>query len=177
MSPTGADHCHNVHDTAYTDRIPGSLSPFGVFQPMPNDELSPAKIRILVYGSLWQHVLDCLVFCQFIPLRPGQIADLVRGVTGWDTSLWELMKVGERCINLDRAFNVREWMGRNEDYLPGRFFTPFTSGPLNGVNIDDGEMSQAIDTYCAMVGWDSDGVPTLTKLQELGIEWVSYLFS
>ena len=176
MSPTGADHCHNVHDTAYTDRIPGSLRPFGVFQPMPNDELSPAKIRILVYGSLWQHVLDCLVFCQFIPLRPGQIADLVRGVTGWDTSLWELMKVGERCINVARAFNVREGMGRNEDYLPSRFFTPFTSGPLKGVNVDDGEMSQAIDTYCAMVGWDGDGVPTLTKLQELGIEWVSDLF-
>ena len=176
ISPTGADHCHNIHDTAYTDRIPGDLRTLGVFQPLPSQELSAAKVRMLVYGSNWQHVLNCLVFCQFVPLRPGQIIDLVRGVTGWDTNIWELMKVGERCIAMARAFNIREGMGRSEDHLPRRFFIPFTSGPLEGISLDDGEMYRAIDTYYAMVGWDGDGAPTLAKLQELGIEWVADLF-
>ncbi|GAG28292.1 unnamed protein product, partial [marine sediment metagenome] len=88
-------------------------------------------------------------------------------------SVWELMKVGERCVTLDRVFNVREGKKKADDYLPGRFFTPFDSGPLKGVGINEDEMAQAIDAYYAMIGWDKDGKPTLAKLQELGIEWAN----
>jgi len=173
ISPTGADHCHNIHDSVYTRRVPGGLKALGIFEPLPCQDLSPAKVRMLVSGSLWQHTLDCLVFCHFVPLSPEQITDLVAGITGWDTSVWELMKVGERCVNMARAFNIRQGMTRGDDYLPHRFFTPFTAGPLKGVSIDQRELDQAIDTYYAMVGWDKDGAPTLAKLQELGIEWVA----
>lgn len=174
ISPTGADHCHNIHDSLYTRRISGAFKALGIFEPLPCQELSAAKVRMLVYGSLWQHTLNCLVFCIFVPLAPGQMVDLVRGITGWNTTVWELMKVGERCINMARAFNIREGMTGSDDYLPRRFFSPFTSGPLEGVSIDEGELKQAIDTYYAMVGWDKvSGAPTLAKLQELGIEWVA----
>ena len=174
ISPTGADHCHNIHDSVYTRRISGGLRALGIFQPLPCQELSAAKVRLLVYGSLWQHVLNCLVFCQFVPLSPAQITDLVRGITGWNTTVWELMKVGERCITMARAFDIREGMTKSDDCLPRRFFSPFASGPLKGVSIDEGELKQAIDTYYAMVGWDKvSGAPTLAKLQELGIEWVA----
>ena len=173
ISPTGADHCHNIHDTAYRDRIPAALSHFGVFQPLSAQELSPAKVRMLVYGSLWEHTVNCLGFCMFVPMRPGPMADMVGRITGWNANLWELMKVGERCIAMARAFNIREGKTKSDDYLPRRFFTPFTSGPLEGVSIDEEECKQAIDTYYGMVGWDGDGAPTLAKLQELGIEWVA----
>ena len=178
ISPTGADHCHNAHDTLYTRRVPGVLRALGVVEPLPCQELSAAKVRILVYDSLWKHTINCLVICYFIPVycsvTPDQIADLMRGVTGWNTTVWELMKVGERCVAMARAFDIREGMTKGDDYLPRRFFTPFTSGPLKGVSIDEGELKQAIDTYYAMVGWDRvSGAPTLTKLQELGIEWVA----
>jgi len=84
------------------------------------------------------------------------------------------MKVGERCINMTRAFNFREGMTRDDDYLPRRFFTPLPSGPLEGVNIGEKQLEQAIGTYYAMVGWDKkSGAPTLGKLQELGIEWIA----
>jgi len=177
ISPTGADHCHNMHDHFYTSRPflsrAAQIETLGIFEPLPCQDLSPAKVRMLVYMSLWQHTVNCLVFCYFVQLHPPQIADLVRGITGWNTTVWELMKVGERCINMARAFNIREGLGKDDDYLPRRFFTPFTSGPLKGVSIDKNELDQAIDTYYAMVGWDKNGVPTLAKLQELGIEWVA----
>ena len=173
ISPTGADHCHNIHDTDYVKRVPEELNELGIFEPLPCQELSPAKVRVLVYGSLWQHTLDCLVFCKFVPLDPGQMVDLIRGITGWDTTAWELMTVGERCVAMTRAFNIREGMTKDDDYLPHRFFVPFTSGPLTGVSIDKGELDEAIAAYYAMVGWDKNGVPTLSKLQELGIEWVA----
>jgi len=177
ISPTGADHCHNMHDHFYTSRPflsrAAQLKTLGIFEPLPCQDLSPAKVRMLVYMSQWQHTVNCLVFCYFVQLHPPQIADLMRGITGWDTTVWELMKVGERCINMARAFNIREGLGKEDDYLPRRFFTPFTSGPLKGISIDKNELDQAIDTYYAMVGWDKNGAPTLAKLQELGIEWVA----
>ena len=173
ISPTGADHCHNIHDSVYTRGIPGATKALGIYQPLPAQELGPAKVRLLAYGSLWQHVLNCVGFCQFVPLSPDQMAGLIGSVTGWNTTVWELMKAGERCIAMARAFNIREGLTKGDDYLPRRFFTPFTSGPLKGVGLDEGKMRQAIDTYYAMVGWDKKGTPTPAKLQELGIEWVA----
>jgi len=174
ISPTGADHCHNIHDSAYIRRVGGNLRALGISQPLPAQELSPAKVRMLVYGTLWQHTLNCLVFCQFVPLAPDKTADLVRHITGWNTNVWELLKVGERCIAMAQAFNVREGMTKDDDYLPRRFFTPFTSGPLEGVSINEDELKKARDTYYAMVGWDKgNGAPTLEKLQELDIGWVA----
>jgi len=176
VSPTGADHMHNMHDAAYVQ--PGcmldELLALGIPGPLPCQELSPAKIRMLVYGSLWRHLLDSLVFCHFCLFMPGQITELVRAITGWNATAWELMKVGERCINMTRAFNFREGMSRDDDWLPRRFSVPFTSGPLDGVALGEEQLRQAIDTYYTMVGWEKEsGTPTLGKLQELGIEWVA----
>ncbi|MBL7124686.1 MAG: aldehyde ferredoxin oxidoreductase family protein [Dehalococcoidales bacterium] len=177
ISTTGVDHCHNMHDTLYTQKVWGPLKALGVLEPLPLHDLSPAKVRMLVYYSQWQHMVNCLVFCYFLSsylsFTPSQMADMIRGVTGWDTNVWELMKVGDRCVTMTRAFNIREGFGKDDDYLPHRFFTPLTSGPLKGVSIDKNELRQAIDTYYAMVGWDKNGVPTLAKLQELDIEWVA----
>jgi aldehyde:ferredoxin oxidoreductase len=176
VSPTGADHNHNIHDHSYATQVRGVARDMGIFEPLPPQDMSPAKVRILLYASLWQHALNCLVFCFFVPLDLTRMVDLISGITGWSANAWELMKVGERCINMTRAFNIREGMTRADDYLPRRFFTPFTSGPLEGVSIDEAKLKQAIDTYYAMAGWDMEsGAPTLAKLQELGIEWAATL--
>lgn len=179
MSPTGADHSHNIHDSMYTSAPflgrAAELDALSIFEPLPCQELSSAKVRMLVYISLWRYLANCLVLCNFIQFSPNQIAELVRGITGWDTTVWGLMKVGERCNNMARAFNVREGINKKDDFLPDRFFTQFTSGPLKGVNIDKKELDQAIAAYYAMMGWDNNGVPTPAKLQELGIDWVAGL--
>ena len=173
ISPTGADHCHNMHDTAYERRIGSGPSAMGIYEPIPGQELSPRKVRLQLYGSLYQHTLNCLVFCQFVPLSSDKMAALVNGITGWHTNLWELMKVGERFVNLSRAFNVREGRGKADDFLPKRFFTPFDSGPLEGVSVKEEELVQAVETYYGMAGWDSQGKPTPAKLEELDIGWVA----
>ena len=84
------------------------------------------------------------------------------------------MKVGERCLAMTRAFNIREGLGRKDDVLPQRFFTPLPSGPLQGVSIDKDQFERATETFYSMMGWDRiNGRPSQGKLQELGIEWVS----
>ena len=175
ISPTGADHNHNIHDNSFQKRISFDLNSLGVIQPVPRDDLGPAKVRLLLYGSTWKHVWDCLVMCNFIEFNTHQVVDLVRAATGWPVTLFELMKVGERAIQMTRAFNIREGMPLEDDVLPERFFnTPFPAGPLEGLVIDKESMSKARDIYYDMAGWDRvNGMPTLGKLQELGIEWIS----
>ena len=173
ISPTGADHCHNIHDTGYVARIGSGPKAMGILETLPSQDLSPAKVRMQFYGSLWQHVLNCLVFCQFVPFASDKMTDLVNGVTGWNTNLWELMKVGERCIAMSRSFNVRQGTVKAQDTLPRRFLTPFESGPLEGVAVKEDELAKAVETYYGMAGWDSEGRPTAAKLEELGIGWVA----
>ena len=178
VSPTGADHNHNMHDSTYTMEVPASLKALGVLEPLSLQDLSGAKVRLLVYKSLWECTLNSLVFCEFVWLNgcdSSQIADLIRGVTGWNTTVWELMKIGERCNTMARAFNIREGITKGDDCLPRRFFSPYISGTSSfpGVGINEEEFKKAIDTYYAMLGWDKNGVPTLAKLQELGIEWIA----
>jgi aldehyde:ferredoxin oxidoreductase len=48
-------------------------------------------------------------------------------------------------------------------------FEPVKAGPKTGKVIDPEEIQAAIDMYYAMMGWDSQGVPTPAKLVELGL--------
>lgn len=175
ISPTGADHCHNVHDTAYTDMTPSleMLKGMGILEPMPANDLSPAKMRLVKYYSEFLHMLNCAVCCYFVMslslLGFDRITQLVRSVTGWDTTFFELLKVGERAVNLARVFNIREGFTAQDDNMPQRFFVPHGSGPLK-VALDPEAFQNAKETYYEMMGW-SNGVPTPGKLGELGIEW------
>jgi aldehyde:ferredoxin oxidoreductase len=176
MSPTGADHCHNMHDSNYAAPNPllEDMKSLGILEPLSVNDLSPAKIRLLIYSSLWIHFLNCAVCCYFVMVY-GQVgfermAQLVRSVTGWDTSVFELMKVGERAVTLARAFNVREGFTSHHDDMPRRFFTPHISGPLEGIALDPATLQKARETYCDMMGWPQ-GSPSPGKLAELGIEW------
>ena len=177
ISPTGADHNHNIHDNVYQRRVGNELNSFGVFEPVPLDDLGPAKVRLVYYGSIWKHMLDCLGMCNFTEFDAQQTVDLVKASTGWPTSVFELMKLGERCVQMTRAYNIREGMSPDEDRLPERFFnTPYPTGPLQGLKIDKAAMENAIKTYYDIAGWDRvNGAPTPGKLEELGIEWAGKL--
>jgi len=123
--------------------------------------------------------LDTLCGCVFgfAPVRAmtmAQLVDLVSAVTGWETGLWELMKLGERGTNMARAFNVREGLTRADDRIPQRFFEAITGGPLKGASLSREEFERALKAYYRMAGWDPEtGIPTEEKLYELDIGWVA----
>jgi aldehyde:ferredoxin oxidoreductase len=98
-------------------------------------------------------------------------AELVSAVTGWNTSVFELMKVGERAATVARAFNVREGLSPLDDTLPRRFFIPQSSGPLEGVAPTEEAVRSATDSYYNIMGWPQ-GRPSPGKLAELSLDWV-----
>ena len=112
--------------------------------------------------------------CLFMPYSPLQKVGIVQAVTGWNVSLWELMKLSEHGMAMARTFNAREGMvGPKWDELPPRMFEPLTSGSMAGVTIDHTDFERARRQYYAMLGWDEKGVPTPEKLAELDIGWVA----
>jgi aldehyde:ferredoxin oxidoreductase len=92
-------------------------------------------------------------------------------------SEYELLKLGERALTLARVFNVRQGLTAEDDKLCERSYGPTQGGALSEGGIDPEELEQAMHTYYGMMGWDSEtGVPTVGKLQELGVGWaVEYL--
>jgi aldehyde:ferredoxin oxidoreductase len=106
---------------------------------------------------------------------PEQTVAAVRAITGWDDfTVDELLLVGERRLNLLRAFNAREGFGRKDDKLPKKFFRALQgAGPTAGVALSAEEIDGAIDEYYRLAGWTADGRPTPEKLAALALDWVS----
>ncbi len=176
VSPTGADHCHNLHDTFMTPLNYEKIRPLGIVEEVPVESLGPDKVRLYRYWTDMRVLANCMSVCQFPPWRFTEYRDLIQAVTGWDVSMLELVKVAERALNLARVFNVREGFTAADDWLPDRFFEPQTSGALSETAVDPGDLRNAIDTYYEMMGWDGDGVPRPGTLQDLAIGWaVKYL--
>ena len=97
--------------------------------------------------------------------------DLIEAVTGLRLNESELLAVGERVINIARAFNVREGFGRKDDSLPYRvIWEPIPEGPSAGLHVPTWELDRMLDEYYQARGWSKDGVPTKAKLLSLGLK-------
>jgi len=48
-------------------------------------------------------------------------------------------------------------------------------GPAKGMCVSDEELQIGLDDYYAVRGWTSDGVPTVDKLNELGLGDLAYI--
>ncbi len=171
VSPTGADHMHNLHDTDPVDLE--RLSALGIIEPPPLEDLSAKKVKALVYFVDWRVVNNSLLICDFLPWDYIQKTMIVRAVTGWNTTTWELMKTGERITTMARIFNIREGFKKEDDWLPKRFFNPKTSGALSETAVSPVKLKEARKIYYSMLGWDEEGIPTKTCLEELDIDWIS----
>jgi aldehyde:ferredoxin oxidoreductase len=181
-NPFGADHQSSEHDPMYEEESSElyltRLAELDLKDPPPPGSLNAEKVRFAAYGQRFYSLLDTLELCQFVwgpawtLYGPTETVELVRAVTGWPVSLFELMKVGERRLNMLRLFNAREGFSRKDDNLPPKFFKPLQgTGPTAGVAIDPVEFEQAMSLYYEINGWTQDGAPTPAKLADLGISW------
>jgi aldehyde:ferredoxin oxidoreductase len=187
VNPFGADHCSATHDTEYThdsgERYLRFLRELDLNDPQPKLSLNAEKAKFAVYTQRLHSIMDTLCLCLFVygiwgVYSPSEVAEFVNAVTGWDVSLDELMKLGERRINLMRMFNAREGIDRKQDVLPKKFFEPLQgTGPSAGTMVPRDQFEDALEAYYELSGWDVEtGLPTPTRLRELRLGWtVDYL--
>ena len=173
VSPTGADHVHNIHDTFLYPQLPKSYNSLGVLEAVPVEDFGPKKVRLYKIVGEWRTLNNFLVMCLFTPWSVVQKVEIVRSVTGWNTTAFELMKVVERGNTLARIFNLREGFTEKDDWLPPRFFKPKTSGALSKTSVNPEELQKAKLLYYDMMGWTEQGIPKQSKLEELDIAWAA----
>jgi len=86
-------------------------------------------------------------------------------LVGFELNENELKALGERIVNLARAFNVKEGISRKDDSWPERFFKePLPDGASKGQLIDKGEFGKMLSEYYELRGWGEDGIPSREKL-------------
>jgi len=181
INPFGADHMSSEHDWLI-EGLDNDARSLGLDEERKPWELDHEKVRMVVYSQIYYSLLDTLCLCAFC-WGPGSLFNhrdlesLIYYATGMELSNWELMKAGERRINLMRAFNAREGISSDHDRLPKRFFQPMAgAGAGEGKHVREEDFKRAIKTYYSMMNWDPDtGNPTMGKLQELGLSWVLQL--
>ena len=177
LSPTGADHIETPHDVAFQDDAVSKLAPLGILEPIEPLTTDHAKVRFFSLGQKVWGINNCLGICNFVsvPIHAmtfSRLVDTVNAVTGWDTSLYELLRVAERSNVMARVFNNREGITAKDDRLIRRWHEKMPTGPLKGQSIDPKEFQDAVDLYYEISGWDKDGIPRQSKLIDLNLEWL-----
>jgi aldehyde:ferredoxin oxidoreductase len=117
-------------------------------------------------------VYDILGVCKFSRhmFYADALPEMVKAATGIDVDVTELLTVGERVYNIQRAFNAREGFGRKDDTLPYRVLTePIPKGKSKGSYVKPKELEKMLDEYYQARGWSEDGIPTKAKLMALGL--------
>jgi aldehyde:ferredoxin oxidoreductase len=181
----GADHQSSEHDGMLKTK-PDSLhrkrlGALGEFPALDLRDLSDDKVTFAWTSQRFYSALDSLGLCQFVwgpswqLYGPVETVELVQAGTGWDATLDELLQMGERRINLMRAFNAREGIGKSADTLPKKLFQPLEgTGPSAGVALTTEELERARESYYRLAGCDPEtGYPTRAKLAELGLDWAA----
>ena len=117
--------------------------------------------------------VDSTGICAF-PHQLGVISDeLVAGLLYAETGIKEfstvdnLMEIGERIMNLERLFNLREGFTNKDDILPNRFLNePMPTGNAKGQTVNFEPMRKQ---YYEVRGWTAKGVPKESTLKRLSL--------
>ena len=184
ISEVGAEHLSAFHDTVIAN--PNSVTfkgaqPLGITEPLPPRELSAKKAAYYARMENWSSAGKVIGLCYFGPaprsfIQIDETVRAVRAATGWDMSMEDLIRAGERATNLARVFNVREGLTRKDDTLPERLFQPLENGPLQGVAIPRQEFQDAMTELYLTKGWDPNTTrPSRERLRALDIEWAADL--
>jgi aldehyde:ferredoxin oxidoreductase len=150
----------------------------------PREEVAGSKDRFadegkgerMVRAQIEQAVADSVIQCNFgaTGLSPEIRGKLLVASTGFGEfgDPVYLNIIGERIVTLERAFNVREGFNRKDDTLPHRMLNE----PLQDAGPATGEVIRKLDTlldeYYDAFGYTRQGVPTVERLRELGLDGV-----
>jgi aldehyde:ferredoxin oxidoreductase len=169
VSFRGADH--NRHG-AYGPDVSGKVNRF---------KAEKGRGKLVKETEDLYAVIDSLIVCKFSRGTYFEgykdLAALYNAVTGIEMTPEELQKAGERINNLGRLFNIREGLSRKDDTLPWKVMNvPIPDeGIAKGSFVSQADLDLLLDDYYETRGWNKDGVPTVEKLAEIGMDDLAYL--
>ncbi len=140
-----------------------------------------SKPYMVYYEENQKATTDCLQVCCFTThwsyavITPDQV-EYLNAVTGMDITEEEYQEVGERIVNLERAYWNRCMSGAREDSVPERFLKePMPQGVDYQTNVGvTFPLNDMLPKYYQYRDWDpKTGFPTERKLKQLGLDYVA----
>ncbi|NIN53745.1 MAG: aldehyde ferredoxin oxidoreductase [Nitrososphaeria archaeon] len=160
--------------------VPSEVSERVYGVPTASDKWNhKGKGKLVVYTERCKGIFDSLGVCVYVTnwwspylMGPDMCAELVTAATGWRVTGKELLNIGERIQNVEKAFNVREvGFTRKDDSLPDRFFEPIPSGPMKGLRLEREKWEEALNEYYREHRWDIEtGLQTKECLENLDLK-------
>lgn len=178
-APRGGGHLDGAplpETMGYPDHMAQSLFDAPTFDPLVYD----GKAKIVKWHESYKNVIDSVGLCYFasswnaIGQRIGltEIACLVSAATGRPVDEAELLEIGLRSHNLQKAINtLHAGFTRQDDLPPARFLEePIKSGPFAGARLDLQKWNRLLDDYYELHGWDqATGWQTRSCLERFGL--------
>ena len=135
-----------------------------------------------VISEIYSSMNNSLGACKFGGLGYRNVMDYplelftnaIYALTGMEITPAELYIAGERIVNVQKAFNSRLGLRREDDSVCYRWmYEPIPDGPGKGMKMAD-FLEQAKDEYYEYHGWDkATSLPRREKLEELGLQDVA----
>lgn len=176
VGPRGA--CHERGDTQAL--ATGLVYPEVGVEEVPDRFSISEAAHVAVVAQDGAYAYNCSTICKFMIKFAGMtITEYLEGlkaVTGEDWDGPDLFRFGERAMQLQRIINVRDGMSRKDDTVPKKMYIAAAFGGRADMAPTEKEFNMMLDEYYAERGWDSNGIPTAAKLEEIGLgEYVRYL--
>lgn len=181
VASRGADHLRN-RPGVDAATLPPDLAAKAFGFPIARDlHTYEGSGRTIWWHDLIYALTDALGVCKFQAffMAPSALgyehyADLVQAITGLDLSAAGLREAAGRICTLERLFNLREGLRREDDFPPERYFaepTPALGLPgFQNRKLDRESYERELDAYYEAHGWDRNGVPTAETLKRLGLD-------
>jgi aldehyde:ferredoxin oxidoreductase len=163
--PTPGSHMAASLDLMLAGPNAGSLSkPNGLIEgfalPRRYRKAGDERNEALKLNTCLHQVINSLGMCwYFCKFQKYPLIEAIQSVVGWDITIEELLKTGQRIQSLRQAFTLREGIDIAKNEIPER-----------AVGIDYKEEYKG---YCEKMGWNPDnGYPLKDTLSDLGLDFV-----
>lgn len=103
-------------------------------------------------------------------MQPATVASFLALACGTPYTSQDVLRAGERIVNLQRLFNLNCGITAADDKLPQRLLEPTKEGGQAGKVPD---IAYQLKEYYRVRGWTPEGIPTAEKIKELGLEFAT----
>jgi aldehyde:ferredoxin oxidoreductase len=139
------------------------------------------KPEITIWSEDFIIINDSLSTCKMtgtfvaFPFDENKEAQFFSLGTGKPTTVEDLFTFAKRIKNLERAYNAREGMTRENDKYPERFMdSPVKTGENTTSILETSKFEAMKDRYYELRGWDIKlGIPTRATLEKYGLRYVA----
>jgi aldehyde:ferredoxin oxidoreductase len=164
-APRGADH--NKNDAFQVDSGTGHPD----LELEITDRWADDKAAGVAKGQNFRTLTDSLGICHFAQIPFNLLLDMINASCGWNTTMEELLKAGERTFQLQRALSCKLGITAKDDVLPELAMRPI---PDSGQEGHVPNMEKMLSEYYAIRDWNkTTGKPSKKRLESLGMPEIS----